>query len=553
MAKTVKKQPGRSSPAKVIPATPIIGNEMVSIIILCLILALISFIRIRLSSYPLERDEGEYAYFGQLILDGIPPYKMAYNLKFPGTYYCYALIMSVFGQSTAGIRFGLLLFNLGTLVFLYLVTKKLFNSFTALIAVLTTGLLLLSPSVLGQAAHATHFVTFFMMGGTWFLVTATEKKRGIYFLLSGVMMGLAFIMKQSGIFFIVFGALIILLNSLQATRPLRKSLPEFLIYCLGVFLVIGVLFIVIYLNGVFQKFWFWTIIYPEVYSSRIPLTDAWGTFTKMFLLVAGVYSIFWVLAGLGHITLFFSKPVKASRLFVVLFVVCSFLPAVPGFYFRQHYFVPLLPVVGLLTGVFFNSINLWLEKHFKQVIYLTAGVFGIIVLNQLNVNKNYLFKSPVKDLCQLTYHGNMFEESIPLAKYIESTSGVNDRVFVFGSEPQVYFYSKRKSATGYIYMYDLSFEHRYRGNMEAELTREVERADPAYILYSSGSFSWLASKGVTDSLFNWFNRHMAKNKFFPVGYADYRYPEPTVYAWDSEARTFRPRSDTYMVIFRKAE
>lgn len=35
---------------------------------------------------PLERDEGEYAYAGQLMLQGIPPYQLAYNMKLPGTY-----------------------------------------------------------------------------------------------------------------------------------------------------------------------------------------------------------------------------------------------------------------------------------------------------------------------------------------------------------------------------------------------------------------------------------------------------------------------------------
>jgi len=48
-------------------------------------------IRIRLLGIPLERDEGEYAYAGQLMLQGIPPYKLAYNMKFPGTYAAYAI------------------------------------------------------------------------------------------------------------------------------------------------------------------------------------------------------------------------------------------------------------------------------------------------------------------------------------------------------------------------------------------------------------------------------------------------------------------------------
>ncbi len=35
--------------------------------------------RIRLLGLPLERDEGEYAYTGQLLLQGIPPYQLAYS------------------------------------------------------------------------------------------------------------------------------------------------------------------------------------------------------------------------------------------------------------------------------------------------------------------------------------------------------------------------------------------------------------------------------------------------------------------------------------------
>ena len=47
--------------------------------------ALVALVRMRLVDLPLERDEGEYAYAGQLLLQGVPPYELAYNMKFPGT------------------------------------------------------------------------------------------------------------------------------------------------------------------------------------------------------------------------------------------------------------------------------------------------------------------------------------------------------------------------------------------------------------------------------------------------------------------------------------
>src|SRR5208283_3697652 len=76
--------------------------------LLLLTVLFFALIRFRLRSMPLERDEGEYAYAGQLMLQGIPPYQLAYNMKLPGAYAAYAAILATFGQTSAGIHFGVL-------------------------------------------------------------------------------------------------------------------------------------------------------------------------------------------------------------------------------------------------------------------------------------------------------------------------------------------------------------------------------------------------------------------------------------------------------------
>src|SRR5437763_9556222 len=78
-------------------------------------------VRVRLAAMPLERDEGEYAYAGQLMLKGIAPYKAAYNLKLPGTPAAYAVIMAIFGQSPAGIHAGLAIVNAASIVLMFLI------------------------------------------------------------------------------------------------------------------------------------------------------------------------------------------------------------------------------------------------------------------------------------------------------------------------------------------------------------------------------------------------------------------------------------------------
>src|SRR4029077_60420 len=95
------------------------GIQLCWWIILAVVIAVVVFIRIHLLAIPLERDEGEYAYAGQLMLEGIPPYRLAYNMKFPGVYAAYALIMWIFGQTSTGIHLGLLIVNIANIVIVF--------------------------------------------------------------------------------------------------------------------------------------------------------------------------------------------------------------------------------------------------------------------------------------------------------------------------------------------------------------------------------------------------------------------------------------------------
>ena len=85
--------------------------EAAWIFLAVIVFGLVIAIRIRLLGIPLERDEGEYAYIGQLMLEGIAPYKLAYSMKLPGTAAAYALIMSIFGQTTSALHLCLIFIN----------------------------------------------------------------------------------------------------------------------------------------------------------------------------------------------------------------------------------------------------------------------------------------------------------------------------------------------------------------------------------------------------------------------------------------------------------
>ena len=142
--------------------------------LLLLVIVFFGYIRYRLRAIPLERDEGEYAYGGQLILQGAPLYQYVYTVKMPGTHAAYAGLLAVFGQSQGRIHVGLAVVNAITILLVFLLAARLFDPLAGIVAAATYALLSTSPSVNGFAAHATHFVVLFAVGGVLLLLRAPE-------------------------------------------------------------------------------------------------------------------------------------------------------------------------------------------------------------------------------------------------------------------------------------------------------------------------------------------------------------------------------------------
>src|SRR6476660_5503080 len=205
---SVARKPGTGLPSGRVPAVRVIWPW----ICLGLILLFVVAVRIRYLAVPLERDEGEFAYAGQLILGGIPPYQLAYNVKLPGIYAAYAVLMAVFGQTPFGIHLGLLFVNLGAIVLLFFLARRLFDNYAATIASATYALMSTSGTVLGFQAHATHFVILAALGGFVLLLRGLESRRALTLFWSGLLFGVAVLMKQHGIFLGIFAFGVLLYN-----------------------------------------------------------------------------------------------------------------------------------------------------------------------------------------------------------------------------------------------------------------------------------------------------------------------------------------------------
>jgi 4-amino-4-deoxy-L-arabinose transferase-like glycosyltransferase len=449
-----------------------------------LLLAAITFfsmIRFRLRDIPLERDEGEYAYAGQLLLEGIPPYQIAYNMKLPGTYAAYAGIFTLFGQSTQAVHLGLILVNAATILLVALLGRRLYGSTGGLAAGVCYALLSTSPTVLGFAAHATHFVALAAVAGAILLLDPIGKSKWLVFA-GGLAMGTAMLMKQPGASFIAFGAVYLIVKRVRV-------LP---VYLAGATLPFGLTCLLLWRAGVFAKFWFWTVSYGAQYGSLIsPATGLlllFGTIPK----VIGPSFLLWTLAAMGAYRL-----ARTRRSFFNLSLLgFSFAGVCAGLYFRNHYFVMLLPAVSLLAGASLASTS-------KNSLRAALAVFVAGAGLSLFLQRDYLFAMTPAQASAATYAENPFAESQTVARYLREHSPPQARLAVLGSEPEIYFYAHRQSATGYIYTYGLMEPQKYAARMQDEMIAEIEHSQPDYVVYVSSPPSWLRQKTSGDHIFVW--------------------------------------------------
>jgi hypothetical protein len=513
---------------------------------LFLILLFVLFVRLRLLAFPLERDEGEYAYAGQLLLRGFPPYSHAYNMKFPGIYIAYAFFMSIFGQTTQGIHLGLMLINFFAVLLVYYLGKKVISEFAGIIAAASYAVLSLSFSVLGFAAHATHFVLLPALGGILLLIDATAKDSPRTYFWSGMLLGLSVVISQTGFFFFLFCVTCIVHHYYSAgpQQRVREYTASLGIFAAGALLPIMGVVIWLYFSGVFGRFWFWTTTYASAYISQIPWAESFSSFREGFSSVTRAFPVLWAIAGIGFIVMLFRRSPHVKKAFVFFFATFSFLSVCPGFYFREHYFITLLPAVALCIGIFFDNFRT------ARLRIICFGIFILVVTVGIIKHRDYFFRDDPSTLSKIIYVTDPYVESIKIAQFIRSKSTEADKIVVLGSEPQIYFYARRVSATGYIYMYSLMENQDHARAMQNEMISEIETSNPKFIIFVRISRSWAATQDATGYLFTWVHNYLG-SKYILVGVVDIISPAMTVYRWGNDARKYTVTSRSNVLIFEK--
>jgi hypothetical protein len=462
-------------------------------------------LRASIADIPLERDEGEYGYIAERWLAGEVPYQTSFNQKFPGSFLAYGVIIACLGESPAAIHWGAHIWSMGTITLVFLLGRKLFSAPAGVAAAAFAALMLCDASLLGNAANTETFAILFFAASVLAALNAVERASLAWSFAAGVLGAAGMACKQPGVFNLAFVLLYVGWCS-------KRRIPQALAALAGSVAILGLVCVYFAANGAWGDFYDNTIGHNLSYASRIPIGKYPAMFWENF---SDILESFWLVCLLtvwgilGPVVRRRSDDAGAetqspnsrpNNLLVLVWLAFCCLAVSVGGYYREHYFIQLIPAVALLAGLGATRIvpTRSAGKFGKMLPYVLCMLVGASVIL---VTPWYYLPSSGEKKCRQLYGANPFPESQDIGRFIAANSSPEDTVLVIGSEPQILYYAKRRSATRYILAYPLMTPFPDTEARQKSVLEEVCRNDPKFIVTVFVPASFLAAPEAPKTLF----------------------------------------------------
>lgn len=504
---------------------------------------------------PFERDEGIYSYFGNLVIEGGVPYKDFIEAKFPGIFYFYGFMISTFGDTLKGMHTGFMYLNLLTIILIYFTSRNLFSPIAGLISATTFAFVSLTANLSGFTVQSEHGVAFFISLGLLFYSLTRIYGKWYNFALMGLFLGCAVMVKTNAIFLALFGGFVIVTDFLF-TKPkvFKKFFIDILSYSLGGISIVAVLFYIIYTKGTFDDMIKWAYEHPKSYISNMPFEEGKKYFEYSRDAIVQNHKFFWVHAVLA-LAVCLLKPINIKlKIFAFLLLGASFMTIVPGYFFYGHYWIQMIPGLAIVAGLTYQSIIGIIQKYFNltnvryQYIYL--GIFGLLTFNHVSGLKSYYYHPNYERILRTVYGNNPFPESMEIANYINANSKPEDNIVLLGSEPQIYFYTKKRCPSRFAYFTALVNNTAYHKEWQREFTADVEKAKPKFVVFFNHPFSLLVQPNTDNYIFEWANKYINEG-YQLIGLVDMIDGQQSSYIWKEALNNYKPISKNLIYIYER--
>jgi len=452
---------------------------------------------------PLERDEGEYAYAAQEILRGYMPYQDTFCQKPPVVFLWYLAGIVLFGQTIAGIHSILTIAAALGALGVYLLARRLFSgtggwtaggAWIAAVAFLASSA---GSGYFGSAANTEIFMLVPVVFGVLSLTAAAERDSRSAWFATGFFFGIAMMTKQVALFSFVGPGIVAAALLWIRRRPVSAHVKPLIYGVIGTVTAVLPLLLWFAMRGVLATFWEVAFSHNISYVGSPYGADkwekVWNAFTGRFLATDG---LLWASLLVVLVLLVFSSRARRGLVawLIPLWFASSLFGVALGPFTFGHYFLQLLPpltlalgfVAALAGGAFSGQ---WPTARARAL----AVVIGLVALAPMVVARLDSVQAPLSQRSHELYgiYGPPpFQAAVEVGAWLEERSAPDDTILIVGSEPEILFYSGRRSSTRYTIFYPLTGAYESSGPMCAELFAEIERSPPEFVIlvYCQTSF-----------------------------------------------------------------
>jgi hypothetical protein len=215
---------------------------------------------------------------------------------------------------------------------------------------------------------------------------------------------------------------------------------------------------------------------------------------------------------------------------------------------RSHYFVLVIPALGMATGIAVSQIAGSFRSGFQRLLVISIP-YLIMVIGIVGA-REYFFVDDPDSISRSMYYPNQFAEAKRVAEFIHSRTTDTDRIVILGSEPELLFLSGRRSATRYIFTNFFREKHGLGDQMEMAMIREIDSAKPVIIVMINQPFSWGAVPSGSWPILQWARKYLEEN-YELIGTVTQVSRQSSIFRWDQEAREDRHALSSSTIIFRR--
>lgn len=525
-------KPIEPAPINDIPTWWGVGLLFVCIVVLFLF-------RLNFVNFAMERDEGIYIYFGKLILEGKVPYNDFYEIRFPGIFYMYALVVKLFGYSAKGVGIGFGVIISLSSCFVYFITLRLVRlHYISLIAAVSFFVLSFSPAVVGFTRQSEHLVNLFFIASL-FVLCIREKPHFALTILSGLLACMAILIKPNAVFFAPVVLAFLLLLQVQSWS-ISAVLNKIFFWIMGFLLPILFFGAILFFNNALGNFYTFAIEEAGKYATGIGYE-----LSKMMLTnsVKNIYSFntYFILCYIATLFSLYFMPIPARvKYMVIVLAMCSLLTITPGYRFYNHYFIMLMPSIAILSSLIYWWVQAFFPSLFSRTFLIPLLLFTLVIIIHFAKNKDYYSGNTEEETIYNAYGENPFNEAKLIGAFLKPNCSKQDKIALIGSEPELYVYTGLNSATRHDYfsylMSDTTLTTQV-GKWQREYFDDLIKNKPKFVVFNYNKTSLNAtSKSDMRILGNCMNYLNAT--YTCIAWIDLKTPFQPQYFYGEQSKNF---------------